>query len=80
MEKPEKMILTAGPSITQKEIDYVNDAVQNGWNFHLDDYVVSFEKTLANYVQQGIVSMEEALSFAIRPEELTRLLKGGGSK
>lgn len=50
MEKPEKMILTAGPSITQKEIDYVNDAVRNGWNFHLDDYVVKFEKTLANYV------------------------------
>lgn len=50
MEKPEKMILTAGPSITQKEIDYVNNAVRNGWNFHLDDYVVNFEKTLANYV------------------------------
>ena len=26
------MILTAGPSITQKEIDYVNDAVKTGWN------------------------------------------------
>lgn len=50
MLKPEKTILTAGPSITQKEIDYVHDAVKNGWNFHLDDYVVQFEKTLADYV------------------------------
>ena len=27
MEKAEKLILTAGPSITEKEIAYVNDAV-----------------------------------------------------
>jgi len=32
MEKYEKLILTAGPSITGKEISYVNDAVINGWN------------------------------------------------
>jgi hypothetical protein len=27
-----KIILTAGPSITDKEVDYVLDAVKNGWN------------------------------------------------
>ncbi|MCK4448653.1 MAG: DegT/DnrJ/EryC1/StrS family aminotransferase [Candidatus Marinimicrobia bacterium] len=44
------MILTAGPSITQKEIDYVNDAVANGWNEHWNDYIVKFEKKFADYI------------------------------
>jgi perosamine synthetase len=45
-----KMILTAGPSITQREIDYVNDAVRNGWNEHWNDYIVKFEKSFAEYI------------------------------
>ena len=45
-----KMILTAGPSITQKEIDYVNDAVKNGWNEHWGDYIQKFEKSFAEYI------------------------------
>jgi len=45
-----KMILTAGPSITQKEIDYVNDAVTNGWNEHWNDYIVKFEEKFADYI------------------------------
>jgi perosamine synthetase len=44
------MILTAGPSITQKEIDYVNDAVRNGWNEHWGDYIKKFEKSFAEYI------------------------------
>lgn len=38
------MILTAGPSITQKEIDYVSDAVANGWNQNWNSYLVKLEK------------------------------------
>lgn len=45
-----KMVLTAGPSITKKEINYVLDAVKNGWNFHWSDYLERFEKTLAVYL------------------------------
>lgn len=45
-----KMILTAGPSITQKEIDYVNDAVKNGWNEHWGDYIKKFEKSFAEFI------------------------------
>ncbi len=41
------MILTAGPSITRKEIDYVNDAVKNGWNEHWGDYINRFEESFA---------------------------------
>ncbi len=50
MYKPKKTILTAGPSITQKEIDYVLDAVKNGWNFHFNDYVEKFEQAFAKYL------------------------------
>jgi perosamine synthetase len=37
------MILTAGPSITQKEIDYVNDAVKTGWNNNWNSYLTKLE-------------------------------------
>lgn len=50
MYKPKKTILTAGPSIGPKEIDYVLDAVKNGWNFHFNDYVEKFEQTFAKYL------------------------------
>ena len=45
-----KRILTAGPTISQREIDYVLDAVQNGWNEHWSDYLVRFEQAFAQYV------------------------------
>lgn len=48
--KPEKTILTAGPSISQKEITYVLDAVKNGWNTHWSDYIHRFEKEFAKYI------------------------------
>lgn len=44
------MILTAGPSITQKEIDYVIDAVTNGIDDHWGDYIKKFEKSFAQYI------------------------------
>ncbi len=50
MYKPKRTILTAGPSITKKEITYVTDAVKNGWNFHFNDYVEKFEKAVASYI------------------------------
>ena len=45
-----KVILTAGPSITLKEIEYVNDAVKNGWNEHWGDYIKRFEESFAEYI------------------------------
>jgi len=50
LKKREKRILTAGPSITQKEIDYVNHAVRNGWNEHWHDYIDRFEENFAKYI------------------------------
>lgn len=62
----------------------VRTTIREGKTHQLDNIIRTsaefgmtlIEKTLGNYVQQGIVSMEDAQSFAIRPEELTRLLKG----
>ena len=48
--KPSKLILTAGSSITQKEIDYVTDAVKNGWNENWAGYLHKFENKFAQYI------------------------------
>lgn len=50
MEKRAEMILTAGPSITEKEISYVSDAAANGWNSDWDGYIKRFESAFAEYV------------------------------
>jgi len=43
-------IPVSGPSITQKEIDYVVDAVKNAWYGQANLYHERFEKTFADYV------------------------------
>lgn len=37
------------PSITQLEIDYVNDAVRSGWVSSLGEYITKFEKEFASF-------------------------------
>lgn len=43
-------ILTAGPTITYKEVNNTADAVLTGWNHHMSDYTDKFEKTFAEYI------------------------------
>jgi len=43
-------IPVAGPWITQKEIDYVTDAVTNAWYSDANIYHERFEKAFANYI------------------------------
>jgi perosamine synthetase len=43
-------IRVAGPWITQKEIDYVTDAVTNAWYGNANMYHERFEKAFANYI------------------------------
>lgn len=50
MKTPKKLILTAGPLISKKEVFYVTDAIKNGWNEHYDDYVERLEEKMAKYV------------------------------
>jgi perosamine synthetase len=46
-------IPVAGPSITQKEIDYVTDAVTNAWYGNANVYHERFEKAFADYLGLG---------------------------
>lgn len=43
-------IPVAGPSITQREIDYVTDAVTNAWYGNANMYHERFEKSFAEYI------------------------------
>jgi len=43
-------ILVSGPWITQKEIDYVTDAVTNAWYENANVYPARFEKAFAEYL------------------------------
>lgn len=45
-----RRIPVSGPSITQKEIDYVTDAVQNAWYENANVYNDKFEKSFADYI------------------------------
>lgn len=50
MEQQHKKIPLAGPFITQKEIDYVHDAVVNGWYETYDMHIRKLERAFAEYV------------------------------
>jgi perosamine synthetase len=50
MKRSEKKISFAGPSITQKEIDYVIDGVKNGFYETFDKHVRLLEKTVCEYL------------------------------
>ena len=43
-------ILTAGPSITPREVAYATDAARHGWNRRWSGYITRFEREFAEYV------------------------------
>lgn len=43
-------ILTAGPSISNRELTFVSDATMSGWNYHHSDYLNKFQDEFAEYV------------------------------
>lgn len=45
-----KRISFAGPSITDKEVSYVLDAVRNGWYENYDQYTKRLERAFADYI------------------------------
>lgn len=45
-----KRIQITKPSISQLEIDYVNDAITNGWGEKCYDYIFKFQDSFANYL------------------------------
>jgi len=45
-----KKIYYAKPSITALEIEYVNDAIKNGWGEHCYDYIYRFQNLFKQYL------------------------------
>lgn len=62
----------------------VRTAIREGKTHQIDNIIqtskelgmTSLEATLAGYVKEGLVSLEKAQSFSLRPEELARLVQG----
>ena len=55
MAQNKKLILTAGPSITNLEKKYVNDAVSNGWNENFNGYLIKLENTFKKFFKMKYV-------------------------
>jgi perosamine synthetase len=45
-----EMLLTAGPSISARELSYALDATRHGWNHQWDRYIRKFETGFAEYI------------------------------
>jgi twitching motility protein PilT len=65
----------------------IKTAVREGKTHQIDSIIQTsseagmstLERSLANLVKQGTISMDVAQSWSLRPEELTRLIRGGGN-
>src|SRR2546427_9396273 len=55
----DKMILTAGPSISAREASYALDAARHGWNDQWNKYLRRFEQGFAEYI-----GVKHALAFS----------------
>lgn len=73
-------ILTATPAVRTTIREGKTHQIDNIITTSAEFGMVTMEKTLASYVQQGLVKLETAQSFSLRPEELTRLVQGAGNE
>jgi perosamine synthetase len=53
------------PSITQREIDYVTDAVTNGWGERCYEYIARFEQALASHLATAHVLATSSCTGAL---------------
>jgi len=75
--KMEDRIFVSGPSITEKEIAYVTDAVRTGWYTHANDYIERFEKAVADYVGRTYAIAMPSCTSAIHLSLMVLGLKAG---
>jgi perosamine synthetase len=68
-----KFIPISRPSITQKEIDYINNAIRSGWVSSLGKYIDKFEEEFAKYCE-----VEYALSASSGTTALHLVLASSG--
>jgi twitching motility protein PilT len=69
-------ILTGIPSVRTTIREGKTHQIDNIIQTSLEFGMTTLERTLASYVKSGLVSADEAKSFAVRPDELGRLLAG----
>ncbi len=50
-------ITSAGPSITNKEIEMVNEAIKYGWHEKMDFYIDQFKDEFTNYIGRKYYSI-----------------------
>lgn len=75
--KPEKMIPTTGPSITEKEVNYIAQAAKDGWNENCIKYVTLFEEKFAEYVGRKYALATSSCTGALHLSYLSLGLKKG---
>lgn len=72
-----KKISFAGPWITQKEIDYVVDAVKNGWYETFSKDIKAFEETVAAYIGKKYALATHCCTLALHLSSAALGLKKG---
>lgn len=69
MNKYNEKIFVSGPSITEKEINYVSDAVKNGWydnsNYYNEKFEDEFKKYIGGSYAISLPSCTSAIHLAI---------------
>lgn len=74
---PNEKINISGPWITQKEIDYVNDAVKNAWYSNAYMYHEKFENAFADYLDREYAIALPSCTSAIHLALLAMDIKDG---
>jgi perosamine synthetase len=72
----ERIVITK-PSITELEIEYVNDAIRNGWGSKCYDYIYRFEREFAEYQGQKHALATSSCTGAIHLALLALGVKAG---
>jgi len=73
----EERIFVSGPSITEREISYVTDAVKTAWYSHANDYIEKFENAVAEYVGRKYAIAMPSCTSAIQLSIMVLGLKEG---
>lgn len=76
-EVENEKIFVSGPSITQKEMDYVLDAVQNAWYGQANLYHERFEQAFAAYIGVKYAMALPSCTSAIHLSLLAKGIKSG---
>lgn len=60
-----RFIRSAYPSITQKEVSYVNDAIKYGWGKNMNNYIEKFSNNFSKYIERKYVLCTSHCTAAI---------------